>query len=389
MSDQLMYPHILRAVTSSLWAILPEKLDDILDFVAFKATGGDLTAEEISARLGAARDQQRGQSAGTVAVMPMTGTFSNRVSMMSQASGGASYEAMAGQFRALVNNPEVSAIVLDMDSPGGVVNGADELAAEIYRARSVKPVTAVANSVMASAAYWIGSAASELVVTPSAEIGSIGVLGGHRDESGLYEKLGVKVSLISAGKYKTENNPFEPMTDEGRAAMQARADEAYGRFTRAVAKGRGVSVESVRNGFGEGRVVSAREAVSLGMADRVATIDEVVAGLLSTPKREATAAMAAGLVAVPYEEHGQRVLADLSAFTQATRDRIAYRRDTDPERSPLSDAQRERLAGIGVDIAALLSDAAPVMVASDADYHRMRARLFAIDMALADAGLEV
>lgn len=387
MSDQLLYPHVLRAVMNSLWAILPEKMDDILDFVAFKANGGDLTAEQVAARLGAARDQQRGQSSGSIAVMPMTGTFSNRVSMMSQASGGASYEAMAGQFRALVNNPEVSAIVLDMDSPGGVVNGADELAAEIYRARSVKPITAVANSVMASAAYWIGSAASELVVTPSAEIGSIGVIGGHRDESGLLEKLGVKVSVISAGKYKAENNPFEPMTDEGRAAMQARADEAYGRFTRAVAKGRGVPIDTVRNGFGEGRVVGAREAVSLGMADRVATIDEVIAGLASAPKREANAsAMGAGLVAVPYEEHGQRVLADLTGFMQATRDRVAYRRDTDPERSPLSDSQRERISGICAELTALLAETAPVPVVSATDYYRLRARLLDVDMVLAEAG---
>jgi hypothetical protein len=94
--------------------------------------------------------------------------------------------------------------------------------------------------------------------------------------------------------------------------------------------------------------------------------------------------MTAGLVAVPYEEHGQRVLADLSAFMQATRDRIAYRQDTDPERAPLSDAHRERLTSLGADITALLAETAPAPVST---YDRRRARV--IDMMLAEAGLEV
>jgi ClpP class serine protease len=108
---------------------------------------------------------------------------------------------------------------------------------------------------------------------------------------------GVKTTLISAGKYKTEGNPYEPLSDEARAAMQAMVDDYYGMFTRAVAKGRGVSVDAVRNGFGEGRMVSASQAVKNGMADRVATLDQVLAshGVSRSGNRQAIAADSSAL----------------------------------------------------------------------------------------------
>jgi signal peptide peptidase SppA len=137
----------------------------------------------------------------------------------------------------------------------------------------------VANTLAASAAYWLASAASELVVTPSGEVGSIGVFAIHEDYSAALDRVGVKVSLISAGKYKTEGNPFEPLGEEAQAAVQGTVNDYYDMFIRAVARGRGVSQADVIAGFGEGRVVMAEQAVRLGMADRVATIDEVIGGL--------------------------------------------------------------------------------------------------------------
>jgi ClpP class serine protease len=134
---------------------------------------------------------------------------------------------------------------------------------------------------MASAAYYIGSSASEIVVTPSGLIGAIGVYSMHEDHSQELADSGIKVSLIAAGKYKFEDNPFIPLTDEARAAIQERVDAYYALFTRDVAKGRGVSIDAVRNGFGEGRVVDAKQAVALGMADRIATLDEVIGDLVS------------------------------------------------------------------------------------------------------------
>lgn len=357
MSSTLKYSHILQAVTGDVWAILPEKYAEIMAFLSVKAHGGDIDAETLAAFRAEAQGRPKQQKMGRIATLPLFGTISHRAGLLSEASGGTSVEGFTQQFRALVHDPEIDGIVLNVDSPGGNVAGIEELAAEIYSARNRKPITAVANTLMASAAYWLGSAASELVVSPSAQVGSIGVISGHEDQSGLMEKLGVKVSLVSAGKYKAENNPFEPITDEGRAEIQKRVDVTYATFTRAVAKGRGVSVDSVRGGFGEGRVVGAQEAVKLGMADRIATLDDVVATMPISREAD-TSTMNAGLVAVPYEAHGQRVAADLSLFVKATRDRAAYRR-ADEGRSPLSAAQRGRLADLNAELAELLAETEP------------------------------
>lgn len=274
----MKYPRIYRMVMETPWAILPTKLDAILAVLELRASGGQVSAEEIRAIVGAAeRPQQR--AAGSVAVLPIFGTISQRVSLMSEMSGGTSTEQFGKAFRSLMADASVGAIVLDVDSPGGGVFGVAELAESIFKARGQKPIVAVANSMAASAAYWLASAADELVVTPGGQVGSIGVFAAHDDISRANDAMGVTTTLISAGTYKTEGNPYEPLTDEARAAIQAQVDEYYGMFTAAVAKHRGASVKDVRGGFGEGRTVGAKEAVKLGMADRVATLDETIARL--------------------------------------------------------------------------------------------------------------
>jgi capsid assembly protease len=171
----------------------------------------------------------------------------------------------------------VEAIVLDVDSPGGTVAGAAETAAAVASAASIKPVTAVANTLMASAAYWIGSQATNIVMAPSGEAGSIGVLALHENRSAMLERMGVEITIQHAGRYKAEGNPFQPLDDAARAARQNRIDAAYDTFTSAVASGRGRTVEAISGGFGEGRVMDAGPAVAAGLADRIATLDEVIA----------------------------------------------------------------------------------------------------------------
>ena len=168
-------------------------------------------------------------------------------------------------------------IVIDVDSPGGLVPGTDELSSEIFAARKQTRVIAVVNSLCASAAYWIASGASEVICTPSGECGSIGVFATHTDFSKMEKAMGVKTTLISAGKYKVEGNEYEPLNDEARTAMQARVDDYYQMFTKAVARNRGVDQATVIDSFGEGRVVGAKKAVNLGMADRIETFAETVA----------------------------------------------------------------------------------------------------------------
>ena len=281
-------PHV-RAAISSPWAILPEHLVTIRNIVARHAglteiEGADLTAAEWGA-LGhdAAKHRHRRAGAGAIAVLNLFGVIAQRMNMIMESSGGTSTELFAAAFRQAVDDPKVGAIILNVDSPGGNVAGVDELAREIFNARGEKPIIAVANSLAASAAYWIASAADELVVTPSSQVGSIGVIALHENVSGALEQMGVEVTLISAGKFKTEGNPFGPLDDEAVAAIQESVDDYYDQFVEAVARHRGVRPGAVRNGFAQGRSVSAKRAVDFGMADRVATFDETLARVGLTP----------------------------------------------------------------------------------------------------------
>lgn len=271
---------VLQAFIETPWAILPSKLAILEDVVARHVSGEKLDADEVQAAIhGAQRPPER--QVNSVAVLPLFGTIFPRANLMTDMSGATSAERFGAQFSQLLNDPSVSAIVLDVDSPGGQIGGVEELSQTIYAARGKKPIVAVANHLMASAAYWIGTAADELVVTPSGKVGSVGVFAVHEDISKAQEQEGVKTTLISEGKYKVEGNPYEPLTEEARATIQSRVSEAYDTFVEALARNRGINPANVRSDFGEGRLVGARQAVKLGMADRVGTLEETINQLLN------------------------------------------------------------------------------------------------------------
>lgn len=274
---------ILSAFRSTPWAIRPEKLALIAELLESHECGVRYTDAEIRERIGAAASRPQARRDGAVAVIPIRGTISRRAGLLTDASGGTSTDSITSALRAAVSDSGVKAIVLDIDSPGGAVQGVPELAAEILAARESKWVSAVANDMAASAAYWLASSCSEVVVTPSGEVGSIGVYCAHSDYSAAYEAAGVRNTLIRAGKYKVEANPWEPLTDEARAAIQATVDDYYGMFVAAVAKGRGTTPAAVRGGYGEGRMLTAKAAVADGLADRIATLDDVMQRLGAAP----------------------------------------------------------------------------------------------------------
>lgn len=309
-----MRTNVLRAFTEQPWAITQSKLMLLEEVVARHVSGEKLDADAVQARIhGGQRPEKR--LSGSVAVLPLFGTIFPRANMMTEVSGATSAEQMRTEFRSLLNDPQVSAIVLDVDSPGGAVRGVPELANEIYQARGVKPVVAVANHYMASAAYWIGSAADELVVTPSGEVGSIGVFAVHQDMSKSLEQDGVKMTVIKRGRYKAEGNPYEPLTEEARESIQSLVDETYEAFVQAVGLHRAADVEIVRNAYGEGRMVSAKRAVSLGMADRVATLDDVIADL-QTRNVNFVGANASGLARAEFEREAQSLRETVTSILQ-------------------------------------------------------------------------
>ncbi|OFW37644.1 MAG: hypothetical protein A3J29_06110 [Acidobacteria bacterium RIFCSPLOWO2_12_FULL_67_14b] len=322
------YGHILSYVASTPWAILPDKMQELLSVLAFRAAGGEFTADEIRARLG--EDGGAPPAAakrGAVAVIPLRGVIAHRMGTMAESSGGMSAERFTKLVQQAAADDSVGSILIDVDSPGGTIAGLTEAADAVFAARDAKRVVAIANATMASAAYWIASQAHELVAIPSALdrcIGSIGVFTVHEDLSEHLAKEGVKITLIRAGKHKAEVTPFAPLSDEQQAELQAGVDAAYGVFVKHVARGRGVPVADVRKGYGEGRALSAVDAQAAGLIDRIATFDETLARLVGRGSR-AGAGMRAAVESVSSAAADGRVLAgdELAEATAAVAESLA------------------------------------------------------------------
>lgn len=284
------FEHVKALVYDQPWAITLPKLEAIQQMLALRLSGVKLSDEQIAQRIGAADARRSTVRNGATAVLPVYGVLMQRVDMLSEMSGGTSTDRIARNFRQLVADPNVGTIVLDVDSPGGGVYGIAELAEEVFKARESKRIIAHANSMAASGAYWLASAADEFVVTPGGEVGSIGIYMVHEDWSGFYEQAGVSPTLIKYGDHKAEGIDFEPLTDDTRDYFQKRVNEYGEMFVNAVAKYRGTTTANVKANFGQGRVFGAKEAVKLGMADRVEAFQETlgrITGRVSSPNRAA------------------------------------------------------------------------------------------------------
>lgn len=248
------------------------------DFLHALRRERDERAAEHAAVVAAARAAASAGGGRSVAVIPVLGPIVHRADMMTEMCGGTSVQRLRAGLRQALADPEIGGIVFDVDSPGGYADGIGELADEIRAARGRKPMAAVGNAMMASAAYWLGSQADEVLVTPGwAAIGSIGAYMAHVDQSEADVAEGVRTTYVFAGANKVEGNPHEPLSADARAYLQEQVDATYNLFVRAVARGRGVSVATVRSvGWGEGRTLTGERAVSVGMADRLGTLDDAI-----------------------------------------------------------------------------------------------------------------
>jgi signal peptide peptidase SppA len=217
---------------------------------------------------------------GDVAVIDVTGPITYKSSWWSYYFGCAGIQDLQQQFRAALADPAVKTIAFRIDSPGGVVDMMPEFADEVFNARGQgKALIAVADTMVASCAYWLAAQVEILYATTSAQIGAIGVYREHDDISGMLEKAGIKISLIAHGDHKVDGNPYEPLSDSVRAELQANVDEIGGWFDAAVARGRGVSKADVLEKFGQGKVFRGKQAITLGLADKAGTFGQVLSRL--------------------------------------------------------------------------------------------------------------
>ena len=283
---------LISEFLATSWALMPERLNAVAAVLARWSLGVP-AGEDVLAGIAADRAvrETRRQAAtagssGGIAVLPLYGVVTQRGNMVDDVSGpgSVSTQQFASALRQALLDDSVSQILIDIDSPGGSVYGVSELADEIASARVQKPVVAIANSLAASAAYWIGCSASEFYVTPGGEVGSIGVWQAHFDYSQAFAAEGIQPTLISAGKYKVEGNPYAPLDEEAQAFMQSRVDDYYASFTKAVARGRGVRIAQVRDGMGQGRLLGADAAQAQGMVDGVVRKMQRDAGSSARPK---------------------------------------------------------------------------------------------------------
>jgi len=289
----MRYFHLLSMMATTPWAVERSYLAAAMSILANRAfdLAGPVAPISEDARLSQRRTNEAARSGGAVAVLPIYGVMAQRMTEMEEAcAGGVSVEKVSAAFRALVANDDVSAIVLDWDSPGGSTYGVQEFADEVRAARGVKPIISQVNSLMASAAYWVGTAADEVVVTPGGRAGSIGVYSIHEDISEMLKMQGVNPTIVKEGEHKISAHPFGPLSDDGRAQLEALVKESAVAFRGAVADNRKVTKKTVVEQFGDGKVFGAAELVSRGMADRVGTLGDTLARLgVPQPKKAAAA----------------------------------------------------------------------------------------------------
>jgi signal peptide peptidase SppA len=227
---------------------------------------------------------------GSIAVIDVNGIIAKRMDMFDEVCfGGTSTEKLMKDFKVAMDDPKVESIVMNIDSPGGEAFGINELAQSIYDARGRKPIKAYVGGLGCSGAYWIASAADEVISDKSALLGSIGVVTAWTDDTEMYKMLGIrKETIVSSNAPKKRLNFDEP---GDRAELQKELDSIEKVFHKAVARNRGVKIEQVINDFNQGGVLAGKDAVDSGMADRVGSLEGVIKELQS--KRNKTMAASA------------------------------------------------------------------------------------------------
>ena len=206
-----------------------------------------------------------------VAVIPIHGSLVKRSLGMEAASGLTSYSEIAAMLDAALADPQVSGILLDIDSPGGEASGSFELARRVREVAALKPVWASANDAAYSAAYAIAASAQRLFVTETGGVGSIGVIALHVDQSVKDAKDGYRFTAITAGVHKNDYSPHEPLSDAAKTELQGEVDRLYSIFTDHVAAMRGMDLDAVR--ATEAGLYFGTNAVAQGLADGVQTLD--------------------------------------------------------------------------------------------------------------------
>ncbi len=261
-------------VLSQPWAIMPADLETIARIAARENDQAEF--EAILEKAGKPMAYTRQVSIrGRSAIVPIQGPIFRRANFFTHFSGATALETIATDIRTAVDNDAIDQIVLQVSSPGGQAESIAELADRIREMSKKKPIIAYADGFMASAAYWLGAAANQVVVSKTAIVGSVGtVLTLYRDSK--------DPNVIQIVSSQSPKKRLDPSSDEGRAANQELADKFTDVFIDSLAYLRGVDRDTVLAKFGQGGVFVGADAVTAGLADRVGSIEEILSLQQST-----------------------------------------------------------------------------------------------------------
>jgi signal peptide peptidase SppA len=275
------------SIVNGFWAVAPGIMADIHTIFDRHVSGEVADLSAIAAKLGRPIIANNNSSIMSivdgVAVITIEGVLVQKGNMFSDVSGATSMQIIGNCFNQAVSDPAVKGIVLYISSGGGQVAGTSELSDTIYRGRSSKKIICFSDNNLCSAALWIGSAAHSVYLSSeSVNVGSVGVCSGHVDRSGAEAMKGTKTTEVSSGKFKRITSQYEPLTDEGRAEIQAQVDFLQGIFVAAIARNRGISTKKVKDS--EARVYLGSNAISAGFADGFSTLPAIIASIKAPDK---------------------------------------------------------------------------------------------------------
>jgi ClpP class serine protease len=240
-----------------------------------------------------------------IAVIEIAGTLVHRGAWIGQSSGLTSYEGIAAQLQAALTDPAIRAIALDIDSFGGEVAGAFDLADRIRAARQVKPVQAFVADHALSAAYALASQADRIILPRTGAVGSIGVVAMHSDMSGALDQKGIAVTLIHAGARKVDANPYQPLPEAVRAQIAGELEDLRQLFAQTVAEGRGRRLDTSQSLGTEAAVFRGEAAVFAGLADEVADPVTAFSAFAAAPRGTSTPRGKGPMMTTAPEDHAQ------------------------------------------------------------------------------------
>ncbi len=289
---------VLSYITSSIWAMRQQEFDVMTLVAVRKMDTLDQIAAEIETKpMPETMAAKRGERLintryveireGNIAVIDVNGRLAKRMGFFAEVcEGGTSTETLLTDFQTALDNPNISSIVFNIDSPGGEAFGINELSEHIFKARGKKPLKAYVSGLGCSGAYWIASACDEVICDKSAFLGSIGVVSVWIDDTEAYKMLGFDKKVVvstNAPKKRLDLNKAEDM-----AEFVSELDAMEKGFIGAVARNRKKSRAEVISDFNQGGVLCGDDAVKAGMADRTGSFEQVIKELAKNSKKNAS-----------------------------------------------------------------------------------------------------